>query len=201
MKQIIIFLLVIILGIIGYNLYNKYQRFSLENYEYKIPSDIDINNADRGDLLNYYEAIEAANGYLITQWSANSIDVRNPINDRETTVAAVNEYRKKLAAVGYYEALVKNPKKEEVEAPPSKLERKKELIKKMFKDNPNSIRLGEGSPMVYEIQRLLIDKGYQIEHDGLFKNQTFNALKSFEEKHGLFVDGKLDAITLSILLD
>jgi hypothetical protein len=72
----------------------------------------------------------------------------------------------------------------------------------MFYSDPvnNSLRIGDRSALVYEIQRLLISHGEVIQLDGLFNTETFNALKSIEEKNQLFTDGKLDAITLEYLL-
>ncbi|GHC43907.1 peptidoglycan-binding domain-containing protein [Ulvibacter litoralis] len=205
MKQIIIFLLVVIVALIGFGQYKKYKRFSMTEYEYKIPETVDIANADKGLLLDYYEAIEAVNGYVITQWSAESIDVRNPSDDDDDVVAAVSEYRKKLANVKYYEGLLSAPvAKEEVQTQEelSEVQKKNNLLKKIFYDNPqaNSLRLGERSPVVYEVQRLLNEKGDSIVHDGYFNTQTYNALRNFEEKSKLYVDGKLDAITLEYLL-
>ena len=203
MKQIIIFLLLCIVGLIGYGQYKKYKRFSFSEYAYKIPETIDISKADKGLLLDYFEEVEAVNGYVITQWSSEEIDVRNPKSDDDEEMAAVSEYRKKLANVKFYEAQLLNPsEKKETITVLSEADEKKLLISKMFNHNPgaNSLRLGERSALVYEVQRLLIEKGNSIVHDGLFRAETFNALEAFEAKHGLFPDGKLDAITLEYLL-
>ncbi|OAB80301.1 peptidoglycan-binding domain-containing protein [Cochleicola gelatinilyticus] len=204
MKQIIIFLLVVILGILGYNMYSKYHRFHPPNYEYEIPEAITMGEEMSPQVLNYYEAVEALNGYVITQWGAERIDVRNPSDDDAQTVAAVSEYRKKLAAVKMYEAQLLQPKKEIVqEKVLSEAEQKKILLRNMFSENPTSysLRLGERGAFVYEIQKLLIEKGYEIPLDGLFRNVTFESLKNFEEKQGLFPDGRLDAITFNRLLE
>ena len=203
MKQIIIFLLILILGGIGYGQYSKYKRFSLVEYEYKVPKSIDVNSSNKGLLIDYYEAIEIVNGYIITQWSSNSIDVRNPSDDDDEKLAAVSEYRKKLANVKFYEAQLLNPS--EVKKPKkvlSEREIKNQIVKGMFYANPasNSLRIGERSALVYEIQRLINENGNAIKQDGLFNVETFNGLKSFEEKNQLFPDGKLDAITLEYLL-
>ena len=203
MKQIIIFLLLIIVALIGYGQYKKYKRFSLSEYEYKVPDTVKPDLVDKGLLLDYYEAIEALNGYVATQWSAEDIDVRNPSSDNVDVVAAVSEYRKRLANVKFYESQLVNPSEaEEPMASPSEAENRKKLILKMFYINPaaNTLRLGEKSALVYEVQRILIEKGDSIEHDGLFRTETFMALKSFEEKNGLFPDGRLDALTLEYLL-
>jgi murein L,D-transpeptidase YcbB/YkuD len=203
MKQIIIFLLLCIVGLIVYGQYKKYKRFSFSEYEYKVPDTLRAGTADKGLLLDYYEAVEAVNGYVITQWSSEGIDVRNPKSDDHEEMAAVSEYRKKLANVKFYEAQLLNPSEnEEVKEEHSEADERKLLISKMFYSNPalNTLRLGERSALVFEIQRLLIEKGDSIEQDGLFRTETFNALKAFETKHGLFPDGRLDALTLDYLL-
>ncbi len=203
MKQIIIFLLVVIVGLIGYGRYKEYKRFSLSEYEYKTPETIDITNADKGLVLDYYEAIEVVNGYVITQWSSNGIDVRNPEDDDAEEMAAVAEYRKRLANVKFYESQLLNPsEKEMTKSVLSEKERKKKSIRMVFntKLNENSFEIGDYGALVFELQRLLNEKGDSILHDGLFKEETFNALQAFESKNGLFPDGKLDAITLEYLL-
>jgi hypothetical protein len=40
---------------------------------------------------------------VITQWSANDIDVRNRESDSATTVSAVLDYATKVVTVKYYE--------------------------------------------------------------------------------------------------
>jgi hypothetical protein len=203
MKQIIIFILILILAAIGYGQYSKYKRFSLTEYEYKVPESLDVNSAEKGLLIDYYEAVETVNGHVITQWSSEGIDVRNPSDDDEEELAAVSEYRKKLANVKFYEVQLLNPSEgEKPKEALSEKELKNQITKGMFYANPaaNTLRSGERSALVYEIQRLLIEKGYSIKHDGLFSVETFNAIKAFEEKNNLFPDGKLDAITLEYLL-
>jgi hypothetical protein len=182
----------------GYNWYKKWQRFNSPNYKYQTNVEIDASHPNKKLLLDYNEAVADLNGYVITQWSANSIDVRNPGDDDEQTIAAVATYSKKLGAITFYESQFNTVKKAVVK-PPAKDE-KRELIRTLFQENPKPLRLGERSAMVYEIQKLLIEKGYLIKNDGLYKAETINALKSFEEKNDLFPDGKLDAITLNYLL-
>ena len=45
-----------------------------------------------------------------------------------------------------------------------------------------------------------MEKGYEIPIDGLFRDITFNAVRVFEEKNGLFPDGKIDMLTLEYLV-
>lgn len=202
MKQIIIVLLIIILGVIGYGQYSKYKRFSLVEYEYKIPETVKGNLENLDLFYKYHQAVEEVNGYVITQWSANKIDVRNPKDDDATTKAAVSKYRNKLAKVAFYEAQLLQPSEKNLPKITSEEDRKKELIKDQFYSDPSKyeMRLGNRNAMVFELQRMLIANGHQIRHDGIFNSETLSALKDFEASKGLYSDGKLDAITLEYLL-
>lgn len=203
MKQIIIFLLIVIVALMGYGQYSKYQRFSLKNYGYESPDGLDTTAADQELLLDYNQAIEAVNGYVITQWSAHKIDVRNPEKDNERTKAAVAEYRNKLAAVKFYEqqiaqaGMAESPQEASTEIDPHK-----ELIREMFKAGKSqTLSVGARGALVYEVQKLLIARGHDIPLDGIYRSETLNAIRSFEQERGLFADGALDAITLHHLLN
>lgn len=203
MKQIIIFLLLIIVGILGYNFYKNYKRFNPPNYQYQIPEEISSNPSESGLLYDYYQAVEELDGYVITQWSTEGVDVRNPGKDGSEVTASIANYAKKKAKVRFYEKQLLQPNKVEEKAKgSSEAEKRKQLVSKLFYVNPNSnsLRLGEKSALVFEIQQLLIENGDSIKRDGLFRAETFTALKNFEEKNGLFPDGKLDVITLQYLL-
>lgn len=204
MKQIIIFLLLIIVGIMGYNLYRNYQRFHPPNYQYQVPEGITTMSTDSKLLYDYFHAVEELDAFVITQWGEERIDVRNPDEDDTETQLAVATYAKKKAKVRFYETQLLNPEvNKEPAGEPTEAAIRKQLVAEMFYADPssNSLRIGERSALVYEIQQLLIDNGDSINHDGLFQTETLNALKAFEEKNGLFPDGKLDALTLQYLLN
>ena len=216
MKELIIFLLVIIAIIIGYGQYSQYQRFSLENYEYKAIKGIDLDYHDKPFLLDYYEAVEDLNNCVITQWSANGIDVRTPEGDDEETQAGVKIYTKKLANVKFYEGQliqssllkakgmtnqdVKSLEEDGVTMEDKLREAHKVKLITMFGDVSNTVKLGESSALVYEIQKLLKAKGLDVTVDGVFKSNTADAISAFETKNKLYADGKLDIFTLEALL-
>ena len=58
MKQIIIFLLVIIIAIIGYGTYNDYKRYNSPEVDYKTEKNIDLSYHNQETVFNYYKAIE-----------------------------------------------------------------------------------------------------------------------------------------------
>ena len=50
-----------------------------------------------------------------------------------------------------------------------------------------------------EIQQALVDRGYLMEATGTWGPESVAALKKFQEEHGLPVDGKLGALSLTAL--
>ena len=218
MKQIIIALLVVILLILGYNLYSNYKRFHPPGLDYGCNKKIDLKYHDQSILMNYYQATEELNGYVRTAWTNNDVDVRNPKGKDDDTKAIVTGYFKKLAAIKFYEdRLVQSAKmkseglndKDVIAFEESGFSGKDydEFIKRKylmdtFKSNPEkySLKVGDYSSFIYELQKVLVKKGCNIPVDGLFRDITFDAVKTFEQKNGLFPDGKVDAVTLYYLL-
>lgn len=216
MKKLIIALIVIIVLIFAYNQYKEYQRFHPDNFNYKSSENIDLEYYNQDVVYSYFEAVQALNGFANMQWNVNEINVKSPEDDDESTTFVVNEYRKKLAKVKYYESKLEASKQLKDEglanaqikaklegntAPKnSEVAEFNAKIKSMF--NPSSkIRLGEKSAFIYEIQKVLVKKGYDIPVDGVYKNITQDAIYKFEEDNNLFPDGNLDVLTLDALLD
>ena len=218
MKKILIAILVVILFIFAYSQYKDYKRFHPNNSDYKTSEAVDLNYYNQSLVYDYHEAIEALNSYVTMQWSANGIDVKSPEDDDNETKVAIAGYNKKLARVKFFESHLEQSKtlKEKgfsnadvknyeaqgltLEAYNNKL--KEDKFKAMlFSNLPKAnLRNGERSAFIYEIQKLLVKKGYSIPLDGIFKSVTINALMDFEAKNNLFIDGNIDAMTLEALL-
>ncbi|KGL63845.1 peptidoglycan-binding domain-containing protein [Polaribacter sp. Hel1_85] len=214
MKQLIILLLLIIAFIIGYGQYKQYKRYNSPNIDYKTDKKLDLEYYNQEQVLNYNEAIENLNSYVMLQWTANSIDVRTPEDDDEETKQAVEKYAKKLAILKYYEAKLEkssilkekglsNKEIQFLEETGTDLKTYNKTlatnkIKSMFNADKKII-YGQKSALIYEIQKKLISNGFEITLDGFYKTETLNAIKNFEEKNNLFVDGVLDALTLDAL--
>ena len=215
MKQIIIVLLIIIAAFIGYGKYSQYKRYNSPELDYQTTKKIDLDYHNQEVVMNYYEAIEEVNSHVATQWSANSIDVRTPKGDDHETKLAVANYAKKMAKVAYYEAqLEKSSSLKEkglsnteikfleengIDMEAQKRATKVEMIKNMF-DPSRNISKKEKSVFIYEVQKQLVKNGFDIKVDGIYLQQTSDAIKAFEEKNQLFADGQLDAITIDLLM-
>ena len=214
MKQIIILLLIIIASIIGYGKYSDYKRYNAPEVNYRTEAQIDVAYHDQVLLLNYNEAIENLNGYVMLQWTANEIDVRTPEDDNLESKNAVEKYAKKLAKVRYYEAILKNSlqlkekglsntqikfiQENGIDLETYQRKLKYEKIKSLLTTN---IKLYNGSKnaIIYEVQKELNNKGYQLTIDGVYRIETLNAIKKFEESNNLLADGLLDELTVEMI--
>ena len=216
MKKIIIFLLVIIVLLIGYGKYSQYKRYSSPEINYKTDKNVDVSYHNQEILMNYYEAVEALDSYVMLQWSANEIDVRTPEDDDIETKVAVENYAKKLAKVHYYEAILENStnlkekgldnkeikfiETEGVDLKTYKRKLKYDKIKNLFNSNVKLYN-GEKNAIIYEVQKELNRNGDTITVDGVYRIETFNAIKAFEEKNNLLADGYLDDLTLELMFE
>ena len=165
-------------------------------------------------MLNYYEAVEELDSYIMLEWSAKDIDVRAPENDDIQTKTAVKNYSKKLAKVNYYEARLVNSFKHKEKGLSNKeikfLEengvdietyrnREKFLkIQSLFDPNINLYK-GEKNAIIFEVQKRLVTLGYNITIDGVYRIETLKAIKTFEEKNNLLADGYIDALSLELM--
>lgn len=214
MKQLIIFLLILIAVIIGYGKYNQYKRYNSPEVNYQTDKKIDAAYHNKELLLNYYEAIEDLNSYIMLQWTANKIDVRTPEDDDIETKNAVENYAKKLAKINFYETILSESLKlkekglsnqeikfiEEngIDLETFQRKSKYDKIKKLFNSN---VKLYNGSKnaIIYEVQKELNKRGHKIRIDGVYRIETLNAIKDFEAENNLLADGYLDDLTIEIL--
>ena len=216
MKQLIIFILIIILALVGYGKYSQYKRFSAPEVNYKAEKNIDANYHNKDFLLNYYKAVEDLDSYVMMQWTANNIDVRKPEDDDSETKLAVETYANKLATVNYYEAILNNSyllkqkglsnkaiatiETKGIDLETLKQEEDFNTIKKLYNPNQNLYN-GEKSAIIYEVQKRLVSLGDSIRIDGVYRIETLNAIKSFEEKNNLLADGYLDVLTFEKMFE
>lgn len=217
MKQLIILLLLIILGVIGYGQYHQYKRYHTNEINYKTDKKIDLEYYNQEILINYNKAIENLNSFVSLQWTANGIDVRTPEEDDVATKLAVNTYADKLAMIKYYESKLeksatlkeKGLVNKEIEflentgtdlvAYQKSLETAK--IKSMFNPKDKNMKYGQKNALIFEVQKQLTKKGLTLKIDGIFKKETLNAIKTFENNNHLFPDGYLDLLTLDALFE
>ena len=73
-------------------------------------------------------------------------------------------------------------------------------VKNLF-DPKMKLYNGEKNAIVFEVQKRLIKLGYTVKIDGVYRIETLNAIKEFEEKNNLLADGYLDVLTLEMMFN
>lgn len=215
MKRIIIVLGVLFLTIYAFGKYQNYQRYHSQFIEYSTTKKINTHHYNSQLVVNYRKAVEDLNAFVKLQWFVHKIDVLKPESEDLKTKNAVKIYHEKLAIINYYEDQLTHSYKLKqqgfssaeiqsiFEGRKSDLEIAKEvqkqLLRKLFSTS-NSLKFGEKGKMVFEIQKLLVAKGYQIAIDGLDKNETQEAIIDFQKKHNFFPDGEVDWLTFEALI-
>ncbi|MBF4983737.1 peptidoglycan-binding protein [Nonlabens mediterrranea] len=217
MKQLIIFILIIILGFIVYDFYKDWDRFHAPEYHYSTEAIIDQEYHNQDVVMMYHDAITDLNSFIKLQWTANDIDVRLPEDDDLETTLAVEEYAQKLSRVTYLEQKLAQSASyksngwnnqqiidfENNHSNPEEIKAfdQKSLMKELYNNHwENSQRIGAKNVLIFEIQKILIARGYDISLDGVFAKATMEALANFESKNNLFPDGKIDVLTFEALL-
>jgi hypothetical protein len=214
MKQLIILLLLIIAFLIGYGKYKQHKRYNSPNVDYKTDKKLDFEYHNQELVINYHKAVEDLNSFIMLQWTANDIDVRTPEEENLETKLALKKYANKLATIKYFETkLEKSAALKEKGISNSEIKFLEETgtdlktykhsqeiakIKSMFNENEKMI-YGHKSALIFEVQKKLLANGITLQVDGLYKIETLNAIKTFEEKNNLFADGFLDVLTLDAL--
>ncbi|MEE9407750.1 MAG: peptidoglycan-binding domain-containing protein [Polaribacter sp.] len=214
MKQLIILLLLIIAFFIGFGKYKQYKRYNSPEVDYKTDKKLDFEYHNQELVMDYHTKVEDLNSFVMMQWTSNDIDVRTPEDDDNETKVVIKKYSKKLARIKYFENKLEksaslkskglsNKEIQFLEKTGTDLKsykRSQEIskIKSMFNANERMI-YGHRSALIFEVQKKLIANGYEIILDGIYKVETLNAIKSFEEKNKLFADGFLDILTLDAL--
>ncbi len=206
MKKLAIIIICGSLLVIAFFQYKKYQwLLSTKQYQYNIPTGIDTNYYDEALLLQYYENAFKMGSFVKSQWKNHNINALNPDENAESTEAA-NYFNNLLAINKRIEGKLtySNELKEKGYS--------NKAIKEIIEDGLSldeyeridhtalAIRYGDINHEVWELQKKLIDLGYEIPKDGSFGEETQNALKEFQLKHDLFPSGLMDVKTLELIL-
>lgn len=61
-------------------------------------------------------------------------------------------------------------------------------------------KVGDNSPYISDLQKMLVNKGWKIATDGAFGPKTEQAVKEFQQKNNLPITGSIDTNTLNKLM-
>jgi murein L,D-transpeptidase YcbB/YkuD len=208
MKRIIVLFFVVATMFLLYFQYAKYRKFSYPNeYDYIINTkEIDVNYHKPELVQEYFEKAVRLGNFAREQWSNYEIDVRSPENTPQAQNAA-KLYEQMLARVKYLEAKLIASQKlksqgydnqaialiEEKQIAPENLKVFLLIDGKIFKK-------GDENKAIWEIQKLINQKGIKIQVDGIFNDETERAVKTIQEQAGNFPSGIMDEDFVKLLL-
>lgn len=209
MKKLVFIIIIITLPLIAFFQYKKYKRFNPPTaYEYKVSDKIDVNYHEPSLVDEYYQKAVDAGSFARSQWKAREIDVRFPDADSQEEKNVAARYNQILSRLKQVETkLINSAKLKKQGYTNDKIQLIESGIPQAFvdfysnTDKPtDNLTIGSIGEPVWNLQKILISKGYDHPLDGVFGQETFSALKKFQEDNQVYPSGVLTKQTLKKLI-
>ena len=205
-----VFQLIIIIGIptLLYFQYKSYIRFHPPvDYDYKIPTGIDANYHNSILVKSYFEGTNEIGAFARKMWFNESIDVRFPDVSNEESINASALYNTLLNQVRLQEAKLINSynlKLQNITNDQIKLIEETGVnpsLLNFLEDKDRYLGLSEGTrgALVWELQKMLIEKGFNLQKDGVYSLETRTQIMAFQNANDLYPSGRLNAMTFDKL--
>lgn len=209
MKQLFYLVVIIVLPIILFFQYQNWRRFHPPStYEYTINEEVDTDYFDPQVVQNYYTAALEAGNYARYCWAEHDIDVRHADLSDPEEAKHVKRYQQHLSSAQYLEGkLLRSTKlkrqgytQEEIQKIVETGQTPAEMLAERLKNVELYAVKGSRNALVFEIQRILKEQGYQLPVDGIYRDSTEMCVRMFQEKNELYPSGVIDQQTLIQLL-
>ncbi len=208
MKRLAWLIIIIALPLICYFQYKKYTRFNPPSiYEYVAQDSVDVNYFDPVIVQQYFENIYKLESITRSLWYNRGLDVKFPDLDIAGSRAETDHYNSLFATTKILEKkLIYSTQLKEAGFQNMEI---KEMVEQgmtprlytfLKRKNLVGLQLGQESSDVWELQKLLMDKSYNIPFDGVFGIETKESLVDFQSKHSLLPTGVVDEKTLKYLI-
>ncbi|MDX1902633.1 MAG: peptidoglycan-binding protein [Thermonemataceae bacterium] len=208
MKRLFALFVVVAITVILFFEIKSYRKFSYPNsYDYVIKTkEIDINYYDSKLLLEYYNLATKVGTFAREQWSNFGIDVLSPAESTQAQNAAQN-YQMMLARIKFIEGkLLQSQKLKSQSFDNEAIEyiEKNGISEKNYKIHKllqkRVFKKGDEDMAVWEIQKLINAKGKTIRIDGIFNEETEQAIKDIQKEKNVYPSGLLDTDFLKLIL-
>jgi|JI8StandDraft_2_1071088.scaffolds.fasta_scaffold03134_8 hypothetical protein len=208
MKRVFSLLIVILFGTLVFFQVKNYRKFSAPNaYDYVINTkDIDINYYDQKMVLEYFETATKLGNFAREQWANHGVDVLYPESDDIQSVNASGTYQRMLSRVKFLEAKLVYSQKIKAQGFNNEtiayiekhgISEKQYAIHSMMAGK--TFKKGDKDPVIWEIQKLINQKGTTIQIDGFFNDETELAIKKIQEQKQIYPSGVLDESFVKLL--
>ncbi|MCS6794756.1 MAG: peptidoglycan-binding protein [Raineya sp.] len=209
MKRIIIFLVLVFLGLLTFFQYKKFRKFSYPNsYDYVINTqEIDVNYYEPTLVKEYFETATYLGNFAREQWTNFGIDVLAPDMEIPQSKNAAQTYQTMLARVKFLEAKLINSKKLKQQGFDNEaiayiekngISEKNYALHKLI--TGKTFRKGDKDRVIWEIQKLISQKIQPIRIDGVFSDETEQAVKKIQQEKQTYPSGVIDEEFVKLLL-
>lgn len=207
MKKLVFIVIIVALPIIAFFQFQDYRRFNPPiAYEYAISEGVDINYHDQKMVDEYFSKAVEIGAFARLQWRNEGMDVRFPDTQNQAEVNAAKYWNVLVARVKLLEQKLEssnNLKKQGYTNQEVRIVESGFQIANLplLKDQENiqGIRVGDQSRFVWMVQQRLIARGYEHALDGLFGEDTRNAITSFQSDQNIYPEGLINEETFELL--
>jgi len=209
MKRILVVIVIILLAVNGWFTFQNYRRTRVPGYfEYQLADTVDANYYDTDLLGAYYSKAYEAGRLARELWHNEGIDIHFYSHEATDHQAAFKRHQQLYAELKVIEAKFKrslqlkqqgltNDEIAMIDQHGGKTHRH------TYYKNDYLLGSTEGdrSQGVFDLQGMLLKRGYEMPHDGVFGAETDAALRAFQTTSGLYASGQVDSLTLIKLLN
>ncbi|MEL6671524.1 MAG: peptidoglycan-binding domain-containing protein [Bacteroidota bacterium] len=206
MKNLFYLVVAICLPLLAWFKFIEYRRFHPPaDYTYTPKAEIDAFYHDPDQVLRYYQLAEEIENHARYAWAEDRVDVKAEAPDDPE--GYVRTYQQMLATARHLEGKLLQSAKWKSQGYND--QQVKELEKgthpdeweaKSLLDNPIVCTLQQQNALVFDIQKMLSKLGYVHPVDGIYRQETYASVKTFQEKAGLYPSGIVDKKTLLSLM-
>jgi len=208
MKRVFAFLILVLLGVIVFFQFKNYRKFSTPNaYDYTINTkEVDINYHDQKAVIEYFETATRLGNYAREQWLNYDVDVLFPEKDNIQSVNASTTYQKMLSRIKFLETRLIYSQKMKTQGFSNDaiayiekhgISEKQYAIHSIMEGK--TFRKGDKDAVIWEVQKLIHQKGNPIQIDGLYNEETEAAIKKIQAEKQVFPSGVLDESFVQLL--
>ena len=208
MKRLALLILIITLPILTYFQYQKYRRFHPPvNYDYSPSDSIDTNYHNPVVLQQYYQNVYEIGDFARSQWRNQATDVRYPDDGNPEEKKASQYYRQLLSTTALLEdkLIASRTLKDQGfdNQAIARLEQEgwsPQNYQLAQYQSIEGLKTGDKGSGVWALQKLLVNKGYEIPVDGIFSQATEEAVKDLQQATGNYPSGTVDQLLLQAMM-
>lgn len=210
MKRLFYIVVIITLPIIlFFEVWNYWKFNPPTDYSYAISQEIDPNYHDPELVKRYYVTAKEVGNYARYIWKEHRVDVTfaDMTDPKEKEFGQI--YNSMIASAQFLEGKLQQSKKWKDEGKNNEEIRVLEAgkpkpvstqVQTNTRVNPIIAQIGDNNATVREIQISLVDKKHEIAIDGIFKEETKQAVMAFQKKKKLPETGIVDIDTFLKLM-